>query len=388
MLRPSPRQVQRPSALPLSPVPEDAARKCSSWRCKCRQTDYTLQLVRKYATPHKTLDPALRAGTAAAVRRIRDASEPLCAPGLAFNPVDNRCWPHAPIFSLFRSTPLQAEPDSTGGTLIHDAQGIVRPWAWDCERERQPAGQSGCCSQYPCAADSPSRAVDCVAGGGLLESGQSLATQQHHPILIEEEYFEWQDMLLAAASATPGGTFVAVEIGARYGPWAMKGVAAARSLGISSNVHALLVEPMPEHVAMISSYFAMNHFGRDQYTVVPRPFGKGLGLARLLANWSHVDMLDCDAQGAEERLAANPLDAAALREKVYRVHVEGHPTKTFGRHPHRGTLEVVEAMLRAQGFVIMRNATSMYSEYRSPSFGRVLLRGAFVYAVNPRFRDC
>ena len=77
-----------------------------------------------------------------------------------------------------------------------------------------------------------------------------------------------------------------------------------------------------------------------------------------------------------------------MREKVYRVHVEGHPTKTFGRDPHRGTLEVVEAMLRAQGFVIMRNATSMYSEYRSPSFGRVLLRGAFVYAVNPRFRDC
>ena len=304
LLRPSPRQVQRPSALPLSPVPEDAARKCSSWRCKCRQTDYTLQLVRKYATPHKTLDPALRAGTAAAVRRIRNASEPLCAPGLAFNPVDERCWPHAPIFSLFRSTPLQAEPDSAGGTVIHDAQGIVRPWTWDCQRERQPAGQSGCCSHYPCAADSPSRAVDCVAPvqyygappPSALARGQSLATQWHHPILIEEEYFEWQDMLLAAASATPGGTFVAVEIGARYGPWAMKGVAAARSLGISSNVHALLVEPMPEHVAMISSYFAMNHFGRDQYTVVPRPFGKGLGLARLLANLSHVDMLDCDAQ--------------------------------------------------------------------------------------------
>ena len=54
----------------------------------------------------------------------------------------------------------------------------------------------------------------------------------------------------------------------------------------------------------------------------------------------------------------------------------------------RGTTDRVVGALLRHGFKIMRNTSSMNSEYRSGTFGRLLARGSTIYAVNPRFRKC
>lgn len=54
----------------------------------------------------------------------------------------------------------------------------------------------------------------------------------------------------------------------------------------------------------------------------------------------------------------------------------------------RGTTDRVVGALLRHGFKIMRNTSSMNSEYRSGTFGRLLARGSTIYAVNPRFRQC
>ena len=119
-----------------------------------------------------------------------------------------------------------------------------------------------------------------------------------------------------------------------------------------------------------------------------REFGAGrsrIGLARALSDVDHVDLLDMDAQGAEASFLASQEDVDAFVSKVYRAHIEGHPMR--GDKVRGTTDRVVETLLR-HGFRIVRNSSSMYSEYRSGTFGRLLARGSTVYAVNPRFRRC
>jgi hypothetical protein len=51
-----------------------------------------------------------------------------------------------------------------------------------------------------------------------------------YPPPVDEEYFEWIDLLTAATEAQ--GTFVFWELGAGYGRWSIRAAALARQLGI------------------------------------------------------------------------------------------------------------------------------------------------------------
>ena len=211
---------------------------------------------------------------------------------------------------------------------------------------------------------------------------------------------------------------VVVEVGARYAPWAVRAMAAARLLG-RQRYHAVLMEPVPLHIRWLKEHFQLNGFGachtpssgrarvrvcsRDlrharsnasahctapsDYTVRHAKFGRPhesqatknhstpwMGLAQLLEGLEHVDYLDMDAQDGERFLVQSTADSDALR-RVRRVHIETHSDETGA---------VVLQVLRAHGFRVLRNATdSVYEIYRT-AVGPVLYRGGSIYAVNRR----
>ena len=93
---------------------------------------------------------------------------------------------------------------------------------------------------------------------GSLSSGRSRAAAR---VLRSSQ--------MAAAAAEPGGTFVVVEVGARYAPWAMRAVKAAEVLGRSSKFHVVALEPDTRHVGWIHEHFKMNGMGptSDRHTL-------------------------------------------------------------------------------------------------------------------------
>lgn len=74
------------------------------------------------------------------------------------------------------------------------------------------------------------------------------------PPRIDEEYFEWIDVLEAAQAAS--GQFTMIEVGAGYGRWAMRGWRAAQRLGKEAKI--VLVEADPQHLAWAKSHLAFN----------------------------------------------------------------------------------------------------------------------------------
>ena len=260
--------------------------------------------------------------------------------------------------------------------LVRESVGTLRPWAWDCVPNTYAA---------PYAADSPMRAVECV---GAVPVAQHLLLSSAAPLpVVDQEYVELTETLLAVASADPGSTFVVAEVGARYAPWAVRAAVAARRLGRATR--AILLEPMAQHVEWIHEHFLLNGFARSDYEVITAPFGRGgIGLAELLASVDHVDFLDIDAQGAEAGLVNTTADAAALENKVYRVEIEPHPTRYDRDHrivttTAAGTI----ATLVRHGFTIERNVSTLFSLYKT-ALGRVYWRGGSIHAVNRRFRTC
>ncbi len=80
---------------------------------------------------------------------------------------------------------------------------------------------------------------------------------------LNEEYFEWIDLVLAIHEAR--GRFNMVELGAGYGRWAIRGGCYARSLGIT-DIDLRLVEAEPQHAAWASEALRMNNLHGRLYT--------------------------------------------------------------------------------------------------------------------------
>lgn len=277
---------------------------------------------------------------------------------------ESECYAHLPIFKLF--PPIEGLPVTlphANGPLVSEWLGNVRPWSWDCTPNTY---------RLPYVLFSPMRLRDCFFGAPSV--GVDLPD-------ADEEYWELADAMMAVASAPIGGTFTVVELGARYAPWALRTMVAARQLGRSRSVYALLVDPLQRHQKWIHEHFAMNGFNETQhYTLFPKFFGwsrrgSSVSLAELLQNVSSVDLLDVDVQGNEVFLLSTPADEQALATKVRRVHVEGHSKSA--------TMRVVE-MLTRLGFGIVRLAGVQSGLYSSP-VGPMNFRGAYIYGANPRF---
>ena len=324
--------------------------------------------------------------------REANARAKLCPDGQVFNPFDSTCRARLPILSLFDAALQQSPPVTpTFSTrlplcrLIRDYFGNLRPWSWDCETNQ------GKFSAY--AQTNPSRALQCAAAEGTTAE----------PI-IEEEYFQWGHALLAAASAERGGTFVVAEIGARYGPWAMRAARAAEVLGRSKSFHVITVDPETLHVGWTREHFALNGMVAPRFKLdvvqarfcdqlqgerktstgtlsVVRRSGMRLEncIASILKNVDHVDYLDIDAQGAEKLMVLSDVDKAALRAKVRRTHIETHSDLIWAG---------LEKALVPMGFKVMQNATWMYSAYRSENFGPTWWRGGQFYAINTALVSC
>lgn len=295
--------------------------------------------------------------------RVRATGLPLCPEGLAFNAFalteDVACQKHLPVFQLFASAARSESPHVRfQPELIREWLGNARPWSWDCEANTYTA---------PYAANVPSRAVDCLRGDS--PRGVDLPT-------VDEEYFELADAMMAVASADIGGKFIVVEVGARYAPWAVRAMTAARILGRSRSWFAVVVEPEALHVAWLRQHFAMNGFGPDTYRVIQAPFDRaprGVTLNETLRGLEHVDFLDMDAQRGEMFLVQSAADSDALR-RVRRVHIEGHADHIS---------EHVVSTLERHGFNVVRNASArVFDVYHSAAMGRMQFRGASIFGAN------
>ena len=293
----------------------------------------------------------------------------LCPRSQVYNPFDGSCRPQLPIFSLFPRAVGRKLDRADATRIVRDWHGNIRPWSWDCEPNTY---------SHAYMDTNPQRMLQCM--GPTFWPEDVVAAP-----VMEEEYFEWGHALMAVASAEPGGTFVVVEVGARYAPWAMRAVRAAEVLGRSSHFHAIAVEPDKKHVGWIHDHFKMNGMdpagGKHTLKVVQGGFCERIHpghnyancIASILEGVDHVDFLDIDAQGAEEFMLRKPADRAAFRRKVRRTHIETH-TDNIWKEVADGLLEL--------GFLIVQNTTWMYTGYNSSTYGPNWWRGGGLYAIN------
>jgi len=191
---------------------------------------------------------------------------------------------------------------------------------------------------------------------------------------FDEEYFEWIDVLETVCEARD--RFTMIELGAGYGRWLVRAVAALRVVN-PLPFRLVAVEPEPTHFGWLHEHLRENDIDPSDHVLVeaavtahgrPVPFhvGNAAGwygqaiadpsalhsapvraLRRLMARWRHsdaaatsvvrvpsvtlqdlladldrVDLVDLDVQGAEADVLGAAIDA--LDRKVRRVHVGTH----------------------------------------------------------------
>ena len=197
---------------------------------------------------------------------------------------------------------------------------------------------------------------------------------------VNEEYFEWIDLLEAVDQARDRGQFVMVDLGAGYGRWSVHGALAARAAGIEA--HCVTVEAEPSHARWMRQHFVDNGLSPADHELLwaamsPEggfvPFGIGrarmsysgevgkrseapyptaaerrrlrarsalgrpphvdselrgsmwvpaLTLTDILAPYPIIDLIDLDVQGAEHAVLSAAI--RRLNARVRRVHVGTH----------------------------------------------------------------
>lgn len=198
------------------------------------------------------------------------------------------------------------------------------------------------------------------------------------PPVVNEEYFEWIDLLISVWQAKKH--FIMAELGAGYGRWGVAGLRAAAQRGLRSQV--IFVEAEPRHCQMLEEAIDL-HFGDPRnngfaevyekaiaYEVESVPFFIRQGelgwsnwygqhvcplddgeptdnpyhgmtvlrskscpeceyvqvstitLAAVLDRQERVDLVDMDLQGMEQQLVEREMDV--LTAKVHKVHIGTH----------------------------------------------------------------
>ena len=169
---------------------------------------------------------------------------------------------------------------------------------------------------------------------------------------LNEEYFEWIDLLEAVAAAN--GRFTMLELGAGFGRWTARGAAAAKQWGLPYTLIAVEAEPThfewmiqnlqdngvkPEDCCLIQAAVAGKD-GKIGFHVgdAAGSYGQSIGgstevnaisLPTLLQSLELVDLIDMDVQGAE--LEIIQVATAVLNEKVKRIHIETHNDQLHSR---------------------------------------------------------
>jgi hypothetical protein len=229
------------------------------------------------------------------------------------------------------------------------------------------------------------------------------------PPPIDEEYFEWIDVLQAVLDA--GDIFTMLELGAGYGRWSVRGALAARQLG--KQVRLGVAEAEPKHQAWLSQHMRDNGVPPQDYRMFSQavggtvsevaftigappsdndllwfgqaimpldfkqnpPVGEYYGmpvydrsgwrailvpqipLSEVLKPYDFIDLADFDLQGAEGEAIAEAVDL--LTRKVRRLHIGTHS-------------EAIEQQLRdllpRHGWILLRDY-SLHKTHDTP-FGR------------------
>lgn len=200
---------------------------------------------------------------------------------------------------------------------------------------------------------------------------------------FDEEYFEWIDLLESVIAAR--GSYTMLELGAGYGPWAVRAAYAARQYNPNLRYRLIAVEAEPVHFGWMPRHFTENgidvskhlllqsavsdedgkvmfYIGGPEgspydcdpnswygqfltknydvsgestedgeycgFTVLLHKSGwrsisvPGITLASLIRDLERVDLIDMDIQGQE--LAAVQSAIEALNVKVRRLHIGTH----------------------------------------------------------------
>jgi len=234
--------------------------------------------------------------------------------------------------------------------------------------------------------------------------------------VIDEEYFEWIDLLEAVENA--GSTFVMAELGAGYGRWSSRGAVAARAKGKKACL--ILAEAEPEHAEWIREHMANNGIAEEEYTLFQAAVGASRGtmpfciempadrgssapkdwygqalvdpgtvghlretgrtymgrpvkvvdgwgsidievipLPNMLAGVEQVDFIDIDIQGAEADVVAASIKT--LNAKVKRLHIGTHSTEIEAR---------LRAVLSSAGWVCVHDYPCQTTGVQTP-FGHI-----------------
>ncbi len=108
--------------------------------------------------------------------------------------------------------------------------------------------------------------------------------------IVDEEYFEWVDILQSASEAKD--RFVVVELGAGYGRWAARACLAARQRGVA-DINAILVEAEPVHAEWSAQHMRNN--GIDNFRVFQAAIGRSVGKTQFV-----VEMPDQNGASAPD----------------------------------------------------------------------------------------
>ena len=254
--------------------------------------------------------------------------QPMCedmrdaVPEFAFNPLDPlRAVPNHPVFRKFSVQSAAFDP-----RYIFEAFGTRVDYHFDCT-----VVKNGLYAPAELVLQDRSKhgieAYDATAYRKLVPS-RSMACLQHEARLhqspedrvncvqgffppVDDEYVEYADALQSVAEHDPSLPYVVVELGARYGTWAVRCVKALQQLHPGAQYVAYMVES-EDHSAETCRQHCLNN--DVECSVVLASVGMGedeVPISTLLGDIEPeiIDYLDLDIQGHE-------MNALQVRSRV------------------------------------------------------------------------
>lgn len=172
---------------------------------------------------------------------------------------------------------------------------------------------------------------------------------------VDNEYFEWIDVLEASVLAQ--NTFTMIELGAGYGRWLVRAALAVRQYHGNLPLKLVGVEAEPTHFRWMQEHLRDNGINPDDHLLIEAAVDeqdgevlfcvgkpeesyaqaiaeasiavsesvqrvKAVSLNHILAQVDEVDLIDADVQGAEFAVFRSAMDA--MNRKVKRVHIGTH----------------------------------------------------------------
>jgi FkbM family methyltransferase len=132
------------------------------------------------------------------------------------------------------------------------------------------------------------------------------------PADFHAEAIEWIGLLKAVRSAS--GEYVAMELGAGFGPWIIAGALAAKLRGLN-DIRLCAVEGDPEHFRFLHQHFVDNGFEPDRHSLIEAAVGNKAGVAY----WPIVE--NSSESWGSRPLQESPNDTARQLENMRQIEV-------------------------------------------------------------------